>query len=203
MLAEDKDTIGVTELIKGKLKYVPKELCFHSPFNTRKTRDAKQIKRLAERIKKFGFEETRALWVRPVDGKYEVFAGGMRLEAANLTDKPTIPVIPHHDCPDDEIAFLTEFDNENDEYHTPICPVDIWAEYARLRDLGWTQQRIGKAKGVVQNTVSYRLKFHTVSNKVKEFISKGLLAEFHLMEICQLSAADNLSPWLTTSKVWE
>jgi len=53
-VAEDKDTIGVTELIKGKPKYVPKELCFHSPFNTRKTRDAKQIKRLAERIKRFG-----------------------------------------------------------------------------------------------------------------------------------------------------
>jgi len=40
-------------------------------------------------------------------------------------------------------------------------------------------------------------------DRVKEFISKGLLAEFHLQEIIQLSAADNLSPWLTTSQAWE
>lgn len=190
-------------MIKGKLEHVPTELCFHSPFNTRKTRDAKQIKRLAERINKFGFEETRALWVRPVDGRYEVFAGGIRLEAATLAGQPHIPVIQHYGCSDDEVAFLAEYDNENDEYHTPVSPVDIWAEYARLKSIGWTQQRIAKAKGVSQGTVSERLKFNTVSDKVKEFIGKGLLDEFHLREICQLSAADNLSPWLTTEQAWE
>ena len=47
-------------------------------------------------------------------------------------------------------CFLAEYDNENDEYHTPVSPVDIWAEYARLKSLGWTQQRIAKAKGVSQ-----------------------------------------------------
>ena len=79
----------------------------------------------------------------------------MRLEAANLADvSPDIPVIPHKDCSDDEVAFLAEYDNENDEYHTLVSPVDIWAEYARLKSLGWTQQRIAKAKGVSQATVS-------------------------------------------------
>ena len=73
----------------------------------------------------------------------------MRLEAANLADvSPDIPVIPHKDCSDDEVAFLAEYDNENDEYHTLVSPVDIWAEYARLKSLGWTQQRIAKAKGL-------------------------------------------------------
>jgi len=42
-----------------------------------------------------------------------------------------------------------------------------------------------------------------MTDKVKGFISKGLLAEFHLQEIIQLSAADNLSPWLTTHQAWE
>ena len=189
---------------KDKVKEVPIELCFHSPFNTRKTRDAKQIERLAERIKKFGFEETRALWVRPVDGRYEVFAGGMRLEAAKLANvSPDIPVIQHKDCSDDEVAFLAEYDNENDEYHTPVSPVDIWAEYARLKSLGWTQQRIAKAKGVDQSVVSRRLTFHTMSDKIKKFMHKELLAEFHLMEIIILCTVHNLSPWLTTSKAWE
>jgi len=42
-----------------------------------------------------------------------------------------------------------------------------------------------------------------MSDKVKGFISNGSLAEFHLMEIIQLSAADTLSPWLTTQQAWE
>lgn len=194
----------MTDLIKGKLEYVPRDLCFHSAFNTRKTRDAKQIKRLAERISKFGFEETRALWVRPVDGRYEVFAGGMRLEAANLADvSPDIPVIPHKDCSDDEVAFLAEYDNENDEYHTPVSPVDIWAEYARLKSLGWTQQRIADAKNVTKGTVSKRITFNSVSDKVKGFVSQCLLSEFHLEEICSCFAAKHLSPWFTTQQVWE
>lgn len=37
--------------------------------------------------------------------------------------------------------------------------------------------------------------------KIKDFINRDLLQEFHLREICQLSAADKLSPWLTTA--WE
>ena len=31
---------------------------------------------------------------------------------------------------------------------------DIWAEYARLKSLGWTQQRIAKAKGVSQQQIA-------------------------------------------------
>jgi len=42
-----------------------------------------------------------------------------------------------------------------------------------------------------------------VSEKVKGYVSTGLLAEFHLQEITRLSAADTLSPWLTTPQVWE
>lgn len=54
-----------------------------------------------------------------------------------------------------------------------------------------------------QATVSERLKFHTMPAKVKGFVSKEVLGEFHLQEIAQLSAADTLSPWLTTSQAWE
>jgi len=42
-----------------------------------------------------------------------------------------------------------------------------------------------------------------MSDKVKGFIARGLLDEFHLEEICELFAANNLSPWLTTSQAWE
>ena len=65
------------------------------------------------------------------------------------------------------------------------------------------QQRNAKAKNVSQGTVSKRLKFHSMSDKVRDFIRRDLLAEFHLEEICELFAANNLFPWLTTSQAWE
>jgi len=46
-----------------------------------------------------------------------------------------------------------------------------------------------------------RLKFNRMSDKVKDFVNRGLLAEFHLREICSLSTVDTLSPWLTTQPV--
>ncbi|MBA7691416.1 hypothetical protein ES703_99959 [subsurface metagenome] len=42
-----------------------------------------------------------------------------------------------------------------------------------------------------------------MSDRVKDFIRKGVFEEFHLEEIGYLSAADNLSAWLTTSQLWE
>lgn len=64
--------------------------------------------------------------------------------------------------------------------------------------MGWTQERIAKAKGIGQGTVSKRLTFHLVPDKVKEIIGKGLMDEFSLREICKIFAANNLSGWLTT-----
>ena len=45
---------------------------------------------------------------------------------------------------------------------------DIWAEYARLKSLGWTQQRNAKAKNVDRSWVARRLQFYTLSDKVKK-----------------------------------
>lgn len=68
---------------------------------------------------------------------------------------------------------------------------------------GWTQQRIAKAKGVDQATVSRRLKFNSMSDKVKKFMAQGLIDEGHLREIITIMAQPYLSPWLTTSQAWE
>ena len=69
--------------------------CLHSRFNTRKTRSDEQITHLAERIKRNGFEQTRAPWAVAVNGHYEVFAGGTRLESARKADLREIPVLLH------------------------------------------------------------------------------------------------------------
>jgi len=78
-----------------------------------------------------------------------------------------------------------------------LSPVDIWAEYARLKSLGWTQQRIAKAKGVSQGLVSERLRLHDMTDKVKGFITEGKVSEENLREIIQLLLSDNLHPWIS------
>ncbi|HUV56429.1 MAG TPA: hypothetical protein VMV84_04275 [Dehalococcoidales bacterium] len=39
--------------------------------------------------------------------------------------------------------------------------------------------------------------------KVKEVVQHNLLSEWHLQELLELSVAQHLSPWLTTSQAWE
>ena len=46
---------------------------------------------------------------------------------------------------------------------------------APLKSRGWAQERIARAKGVDRSTVAQRVKFHQVSDRVKEFVSSGFL----------------------------
>lgn len=139
----------------------------HSRFNTRKTRNREDIEKLAERIRRIGYERTRAVWAMEAgDECFEVFAGGTRLGAARLTGLETIPVLVHYGSCDEEISRLSDLDNENDEYHQPVLVTDVWAEYARLyEEEGWMQDKITEVKGVSQKTVSLRLKLHRLPQK--------------------------------------
>lgn len=195
-------TVGAGDGQSRTLDMVPVEICVHSKFNSRKTRDPKRIQALAERIMRNGFEETRAVWGRCVNEHVEVFAGGTRLEAARLAGLPGIPVIVHAGYGDDEIARLTDLDNENDEYHEPVNPVDVWAEYHRLRyEEGWEPKRIEEAKGVSQTCVSLRLRMNGLPGTVKKAILDGKLDEGHAIEISGVySTSNNLAPWLTTEQ---
>lgn len=187
------------------LQGVSPDECIISRFNTRKMRPEADIEKLAERIKQNGYELTRAPWAyRNGQGVLEVFAGGTRLEAARLC-QVLIPIVLFEGYSDDELARLTDQDNENDEYHQPISPVDVWAEYARLKDEeGWIQQRIADAKGLKSHVmVGYRLRLHGLSQHIKGFVNQGLLTETHLIEITSLSIDLHFSPWLTTEEAWE
>lgn len=183
---------------------VPVGSCRHSRFNTRKTRDPEAVARLAERIARMGFERTRALWaVQAEDGGYEVFAGGTRWEAAVVAGLDTVPLMLHVGYSEEAISRRADLDNENDEYHQKVSPVDVWAEYARLRDdEKWNQKQIAKAKGEDEATVSRRLKFHRLPDSIKRLVETGLLAEGHLQAITGLVVTSQLHGWLTPEEVW-
>jgi site-specific DNA-methyltransferase (adenine-specific) len=176
---------------------VPVGSCEVSPFNPRRTRADVDIDSLARRMERNGFEITRALWVYQAGDRYMVFAGGNRLLAVQRTPIATVPVVLHKGYTDEEIVGLADQDNENDEYHRPVPLVDVWMDYKRLADMGWTQQRIADAKGVSQFNVSIRLAFAYFPSSVQAaFIANDFLRESHAREIRELLHCNNLAPWL-------
>lgn len=183
---------------KKEIIHVHRDKLVISPFNPRRTRTETDIKRLAERIERNGYEITRALWAYPNNGHYEVFAGGSRLEAVKRTSVETVPVVLHDGYAEDEITRLADEDNENDEYHAPVSVVDVWMDYKRLADMGWTQERIAKAKGVDRTQVTRRLMFAAFPENVLDlFVKNDFLREGHATEIDRLCNFHNLAPWLT------
>jgi ParB-like chromosome segregation protein Spo0J len=177
--------------------------CSHSRFNTRKTRDPQRVELLAERIRRNGFERTRGLWGVEQGGRYEIFAGGTRLEAARRAGLTTVPVFVHHGLSDEQISRKSDQDNENDEYHAPVSLPDIWTECYRLyREEGWTQQRIAEAKGWTRQLVNVRIRWHeTLPDNGRTAVFDGLLDEGHVQAVSSVTlVVADLQPWLTTGQ---
>ena len=82
--------------------------------------------------------------------------------------------------------------------------VDVWAEYARLRDEeGWIQEKIAKAKGATQKWVSERLKYHDkMPEEIKEIMRQEKITEGHLEKISILCVDAYFHAWLTTEQLW-
>ena len=176
------------------LQHIDRDKLVISPFNPRRNRAAADIDRLAQRIERNGFEVTRAVWAYPVNGHYEVFAGGNRLEAVKRTSIDTVPVIVFEGFTEDEITGLADQDNENDEYHAPVSIVDTWMDYKRLADMGWTQERIAAAKCISRPQVAKRLGYANLPSSVLAIVQKESISESHLAELSQLFNLNN--PWL-------
>ena len=181
------------------LQHIDRGRLVISPFNPRRNRSAADIERLAQRIERNGFEVTRALWAYPVKGHYEVFAGGNRLEAVKRTSIDTVPVVVFEGFSDDEITGLADQDNENDEYHAPVSIVDVWADYKRLKDLGWDGKRIAAAKGVSPTLVTFRLDFAGWPQSVKQKFTTEKLTEREARELRNILPGKFSNNWLT----WE
>ena len=185
---------GETGKKQTLLQDVDPSECAISRFNTRKTRPSDAIEKLAERISQNGFELTRAVWAyRNGSNKLEVFAGGTRLEAAKCAGVK-VAVVLHEGYSEKEISKLSDQDNENDEYHSPVLITDVWAEYVRLNEEeNWTQQEIADAKGCERTAVGRRIQYHHLPKAIKNYVCQGFLTEGHLLEIDRLCVDTHLS----------
>ena len=200
---EHKLTLITDGIIKKTIKNISAAELSLSEYNPRSNREDDNIDLLAKRIGTNGFEVTRALWVYQNETGYKVFAGGTRLEAARRAGCKTIPCVIHEGLTDDDKVRLAYEDNENDEYHAEVGPVDVWANYAALSAAGWTQVRIAEAVGLGEEgrvMVSYRLNLHKLPDKIKGFVNQGLLKETHLLNTMTLSIDLHFQDWLTTEQ---
>lgn len=175
--------------------HVSPDKCAVSWLNPRRSRPKEYVTKLAERMNRNGFEITRALWAYAENGHYEIFAGGTRLEAAKVANIESLPIVLHEGYNEDELTRLADEDNENDEYHTPVSVADVWMDYKRLADAGWTQQRIADAKGVSRPQVAKRILYAGLPSSIVANVQKHSLSESHIAEICTIVQFEHLSDW--------
>lgn len=181
-----------------EIKEVPVSVLEVSEFNPRKTRPQDYIQRLADRIKRNGFEITRAPWVYREGDTYYVFAGWTRTQAAKLAGLEKIPVVVHTGFTEEEVVRRADEDNENDEYHEPVPIVDVWLSYKALADMGWTRNQIEDAKNCGKNRYYERIKFAEFPEHVMDkFSQTESLNESHARELLNFTNLGNLSPWIT------
>ena len=182
--------------------HVPPDKCKVSWLNPRRTRPKEYVTKLAERMSRNGFEITRALWAYAENGHYEVFAGGTRLEAAKVANIETLPIVLHEGYNEDELTRLADEDNENDEYHTPVSVVDVWMDYKRLADAGWTQQRIAEAKEAERSFVAKRLQLAELPSSITgQFVKNDSLREGHALELVRVVNFSHFAHWRTFESV--
>jgi ParB/RepB/Spo0J family partition protein len=180
-------------------------LCDHSPYNVRTTWPEEDVAKIADRIRRDGYTPTRALHAIQVDDRYEVFAGGKRLEAARMAGRDEVPISLYEGLSDMELVSRSLQDNAEDESHEEVCPVDRWAAYYRLRhEKDWSQKQIAEVFDVGENRVSERIKWHReLHDDIKDKVRAGELDEGHIAAIMQnrLLPTSEVAPWQTADDV--
>jgi len=81
--------------------------------------------------------------------------------------------------------------------------VDIWTEYARLRDdEGWDVEQICRVKRIGKTLCYDRLALAQTPGEFKVLFHPGGIDEKHGRELLSLKVRVEFSPWLTTSNLW-
>lgn len=179
-----------TDLIPG----VPIGLIEVSPFNPRRTWDAKHVDNIAQLIERNGYDGTQAIKCHEEGGKYYVFAGSNRLKACQKLQLVSIPVYVYSGYADEELWRMAYEDNEQADAQAQFSMVDIWMDYKAKSEAGWTQQKIADVLGVSQPTVKYRLFFSKFEKAVLDKISTSpFLKEGHCRELIELVQCTNFN----------
>ena len=153
-------------------------------YQPRQEFDDVKIQELADSIKKHGV--LSPILVREVGlDKFEVIAGERRVRASKIAGLKTIPSLINQKEDQEalEAALIENLQRED------LNPVEEARGYDRLkREFELTQDEIAKATGKARSTIANSMRILSLSSKILDMISQGLLEKGHAKILSGLEA---------------
>ena len=144
-------------------------------FQPRQEFDDTKIQELADSIKKHGV--LSPILVREIGlDKFEVIAGERRVRASKIAGLKTIPSLVNQKEDQEalEAALIENLQRED------LNPVEEARGYDRLkREFELTQDEIAKATGKARSTIANSMRILSLSPKILDMISEGVLEKGH------------------------
>ena len=144
-------------------------------FQPRQEFDDTKIQELADSIKKHGV--LSPILVREIGlDKFEVIAGERRVRASKIAGLKTIPSLVNQKEDQEalEAALIENLQRED------LNPVEEARGYDRLkREFDLTQDEIAKATGKARSTIANSMRILSLSPKILDMISQGVLEKGH------------------------
>ena len=168
-------------------------------YQPRQEFDSVKIQELAESIKKHGV--LSPILVREVGlDKFEVIAGERRVRASKIAGLKTIPSLVNQKEDQEalEAALIENLQRED------LNPVEEARGYDRLkREFALTQDEIAKATGKARSTIANSMRILSLSSKILDMISQGLLEKGHAKILSSLDTikADQLAEAIAQKKL--
>ena len=154
-------------------------------YQPRQEFDDVKIQELADSIKKHGV--LSPILVREVGlDKFEVIAGERRVRASKIAGLKTIPSLVNQKEDQEalEAALIENLQRED------LNPVEEARGYDRLkREFELTQDEIAKATGKARSTIANSMRILSLSPKILDMISQGLLEKGHAKILSGLETA--------------
>ena len=161
--------------------------------------DGVKIQELANSIRKHGV--LSPILVREVGlDRFEVIAGERRVRASKIAGLKTIPSLINQKEDQEalEAALIENLQRED------LNPVEEARGYDRLkREFDLTQDEIAKATGKARSTVANSMRILSLSSKILDMISQGVLEKGHakILSSLETTKAEQLAETISQKKL--
>ena len=168
-------------------------------YQPRQEFDDVKIQELASSIKKHGV--LSPILVREIGlDKFEVIAGERRVRASKIAGLKTIPSLVNQKEDQEalEAALIENLQRED------LNPVEEARGYDRLkREFDLTQDEIAKATGKARSTIANSMRILSLSSKILDMISQGVLEKGHakILSGLETTKAEQLAEAISQKKL--
>ena len=177
LIGDAAEEEGLYEAPKPAGNELPVEMIRANPHNPRRVFREADLEELALSIREKGL--IQPLVVRPLEGlagQYEIVAGERRWRAAQMAQLDKLPVVIRA-LSDSEALEIAIVENVQ---RSDLNPVEEAEGYRRLMDeFAYTQEQLSKVIGKSRSHVANTLRLNGLPEKVKQYLSDGLLSAGH------------------------